>query len=170
MAAGLLALAAFSLPAMADESPIRFVSGPFAGATAENATHDEEHLSEAAGTKRTDAATFNANGLIALVHWSRLSGGYRWRDSDYLAPLSALVGRLFKANGVVTIRGDRTTVNGYLAQYRIISLTGPDNRCGTFILKRASHLISGFTCAPKGADVPLPSVMEGLSIDGVIGP
>lgn len=171
MAAGLLALAASWLPALADDSPIRFASGPFAGAVAEDAKHEVKTLSEAGGgSSVADTAVFRANGLVAFVGWSRLTGRYIWRDGDYHVGLSRSLQRIFNATGVTVLQSDRITVNGYLAQYRLVGLTGVDRRCGVFVLKRQKHLIQGFTCGSTNQDVQLQAVMEGLSIDGVIGP
>jgi|GEM_PF-1919695 len=170
-AAGLLVLAAMSGPARAEESPISFVAGPFAGATAEETEHKQEDLTEMGATKTSNSAVFRANGMVALVYWSRLSLDYRWLDGgNDLNSLSSLVQRAFKASGTVLVRGDRTSVNGFMADYRIVSLTGTNDRCGLFILKRNKNLISGFACAPSGRDVPVEAVMEGISIDNVIGP
>jgi hypothetical protein len=171
MAAGLVVLAAFSVQARADDSPIRFVSGPFAGAAAQETQHKQETLAEMSGTKTSDSAVFRAGGMVSFVYWARLSMDYRWQEGGVdLAALSSMVGHSFNATGISVIRGDRTTVNGFSAQYRLISLTGTNNRCGIFILKRAQHLISGFACDPTGRDVPVQAVMEGISIDHVIGP
>jgi hypothetical protein len=170
MAAGLVVLAAFSVQARADDSPIRFVSGPFAGAAAQDPKHEEETLYEASGTRTTDTAVFRAGDMVALVDWSRLSMDYRWADGAVLDSLSAAVGHVFKAKGVSTVRGDRTTVHGFSAQYRVIGLTGSNDRCGVFVLKRVRNMISGFACGPGGRDVPIEAVMEGISIDHVIGP
>ncbi|WP_155888915.1 hypothetical protein [Inquilinus limosus] len=168
--AGILVAAAFSGPAWAEDSPIRFVSGPLAGVAAENAKHNERMASEGSGTVRSDTATFSTKELFAFVDWARLPGGYHWRDSDRIGSLSRWVQEAFKATGFTVVRGDRTTVNGYLAQYRIITLTGSGERCGVFDLERANHLIQGGVCAVNGGDVPLMAVIQGLSIDNVIGP
>lgn len=168
-AAGLLVLVAASWPAWAEESPIRFVSGPFAGVAAKEAKHTEDMASEGSGTVRTDSAAFSTRQLFAHVEWARLPGGYRWRDSDRIASLSQWVQRALKATAFTVVRGDSTSVNGYRAQYRIITLTGADERCGVFDLQRANHLIQGVVCG-VGGEVPLMAVLQGLSIDNVIGP
>lgn len=169
-AAGALVLAALSWPALAEESPIDFVSGPLAGAAARNAKHSEAQASEGSGVVRTDTATFEAGGLFAFVDWSRLPGGYHWRSSDRIGSLTTWLQEALKATGFSVLRGDRTTVNGYLTQYRIVSLTGSNDRCGVFDMQRANHLIQGAVCVPNGADVPVMAVLQGLSIDNVIGP
>lgn len=169
-AAGVLVVAALSWPALAEDSPISFVSGPLAGVAAENAKHTERQASEGSGTVRTDTATFETGQLFAFVDWSRLPGGYHWGASDRIASLSSWVQRVFKATSFTVVRGDRTSVNGYLTQYRIITLTGSGERCGVFDLQRTNHLIQGAVCAPNGGEVPLLTVLQGLSIDNVIGP
>lgn len=169
-AAGIAVLAALSGPALAEESPISFVSGPLAGVAAENPKHEEEQASEGSGTVRSDTATFETRGLFAFVDWSRLPGGYHWRSTDRVVTLSRWLQRAFKASGFTVVRGDRTTVNGYLTQYRILTLDGTGQRCGVFDMERANHLIQGAVCAPNGGEVPLLTVLQGLSINNVIGP
>ena len=170
-AAGVLIAVAASTPALAEESPIRFASGPLAGAAAEDPKHEQETLAEMSGSKTSDSAVFRAGGLISFVYWARLSMDYQWREGGVdLAALSSMVGHTFNAKGISVISGDRITVNGFSAQYRLISLTGTNNRCGVFILRRSRNLISGFACDPSGRDVPVQAVMEGISIDHVIGP
>ncbi|MFE0758871.1 hypothetical protein ACFW16_33245 [Inquilinus sp. NPDC058860] len=169
MRCALLVLAAASWPAWAEESPIGFVSGPLAGVPAENAKHIEEQAADGGGIVRVDTATFSTRNLLAYVDWSRLPGGYSWRDTDRLPSLSQMAQRVYKATGFTVVRGDQTTVNGYRARYRVISLTGSGERCGVFDLQRRSHLIQGVVCAAAG-EVPLMAALEGLSIDNVIGP
>ena len=77
--------------------------------------------------------------------------------------------RVFKASGFTVLRGDQTSLNGYRMRYRMISLTGSGERCGVFDLQRRSHLIQGLVCAASG-EAPLMAVLQGLSIDNVIGP
>jgi hypothetical protein len=165
----LLVFAAASWPAWAEESPISFVSGPLAGVAARDAKHTEEMASEGAGIVRIDTAGFSTRQLFAHVEWARLPGGYRWQDSDRIASLSRWVQGALKATAFTVVRGDSSTVNGYRAQYRIITLTGADERCGVFDLHRANHLIQGVVCG-VGGEVPLMAVLEGLSINNVIGP
>jgi len=169
-AAGALVLAALSWPALAEESPIDFVSGPLAGAAAKNPKHTEEQASEGSGTVRSDTATFSAGEFLAYVDWSRLPGGYRWNDTDHLGSLAESVQRWLKATGFSMVRGDRTTVNSFLAQYRIISLSGTSDSCAVFDLRRANHMILGAVCRSRGGEVPVMAVLQGLSIDNVIGP
>jgi hypothetical protein len=169
-AAGLLMLVAASGFARAEESPISFVSGPFAGAVAEETDHQQETLTEMAGTKTSDSAVFRANGMVALVYWARLSMDYRWEEGNDIEALTRLVQRAFNASGAVTLRSDRRSVDSFDARYRIVSLTGTGDRCGVFVLRRIKNLISGFACAPSGRDVPVEAVMEGISINNVIGP
>jgi hypothetical protein len=169
-AVGLLVLAAASGPARAEESPISFVSGPLAGAVAEETEHKQETLTEMAATKTSDSAVFRANNMVALVYWARLSMDYRWQEGNDIDSLTGLVQRAFDATGAVTLRSDRRSVNGFDARYRIVSLTGTNDRCGVFVLRRIKNLISGFACAPGGRDVPVEAVMEGISINNVIGP
>lgn len=168
-ATGLLVLAAASWPAQAEESPISFVSGPFAGAAAEDAKHTESMASEGSGTVRMDVATFSTRQYVAHVEWARLPGGYHWQDDNRVASLSRWVQSAFKATAFTVVRGDNTSVNGYRAQYRIIALTGADERCGVFDLHRGSNLIQGAICG-VGGEVPLLAALEGLSIDNVIEP
>ncbi|MGF6230936.1 hypothetical protein QFZ27_004891 [Inquilinus ginsengisoli] len=168
-AAGLLMLAAASGLARAEESPISFVSGPLAGVAAENTKHIEEQAADGGGIVRVDTATFSTRELLAYVDWSRLPGGYSWRDSDSLPSLSRMAQRVFKATGFTVVRGDQTSLNGYRLRYRIISLTGASERCGVFDLQRRSHLIQGVVCTTAG-EAPLMTVLQGLSINNVIGP
>ncbi|MGO1074730.1 hypothetical protein [Inquilinus sp. CA228] len=168
-AAWLLVLVAASGPARAEESPIGFVSGPLAGVAAENTKHIEEQAADGGGIVRVDTATFSTRELLAYVDWSRLPGGYTWRDTDRLPSLSEMAQRVFKASGFTVLRGDQTSLNGYRVRYRMISLTGAGERCGVFDLQRRSHLIQGVVCAASG-EAPLMAVLQGLSIDNVIGP
>lgn len=168
-AAGFLVLVAASGPARAEESPISFVSGPLAGVAAENTKHIEQQEADGAGTVRADRATFSTRELLAYVDWSRLPGGYRWRDTDRLPGLSEMAQRVFDATGFTVLRSDEASVNGYRMRYRIVSLTGSGKRCGVFDLQRRSHLIQGLVCTAAG-EVPLMAVLQGLSIDNVIGP
>lgn len=177
-AAWVSALAAFSLPALAEptvtelgsNTPIDFASGPFAGVAAKGAKHMQEQTSEDSSTVRTDTATFETANLFGFFDWSRLPGGYRWQDTGFTERLSVLAQDIFKASGFTVLEGNRTSVNGYIADYRQIEIKGSGERCGVFALKRAHHLIQGVVCGPKGRNVPVQAVMQGLSIDGVIGP
>ncbi|MGK9235732.1 hypothetical protein KXS07_28725 [Inquilinus limosus] len=170
-AAGVIAAAMFSWPALAEESPISFVSGPLQGAAAENVKHKEETLAHSAfGAVKSDTAVFKSGPMLAYVDWSRLGGHYRWQDDNIVASLSDSVKEIFDATGFTILESDRITVNGYLAQYRRISLIGIDRRCGVFALMRRNHLISGFACAPFTRPFTVQEVMAGISIDGVIGP
>ncbi|MGK9166091.1 hypothetical protein KXR53_07325 [Inquilinus limosus] len=166
---GILVLVAMCRPALAEDSPIRFVSGPLAGVAAENPKHIEVQAADGGGIIRADSATFSTRDLLAYVEWSRLPGGYSWRDTDRLPSLSEMAQRVFKASGFTVVRGDQTSVNGYRMRYRIIRLTGSGESCGAFDLQRRSHLIEGVVCRASG-EVPLMTVIEGLSIDNVIGP
>ena len=170
-AAGVIAAAVFSWPALAEESPISFVSGPLQGAAAENVEHKEETLAHSAfGAMTTDTAVFKSGPMLAYVDWSRLGGHYGWQDDNMVAKLSDDVKDVFEATGFTILESDRLTVNGYLAQYRKISLIGIDRRCGVFALMRRTHLITGFACAPAARAFVVRDVMAGISIDGVIGP
>lgn len=170
-ALGVFAMAAFSWPALAEESPISFVAGPLKGAVAENVKHKEDTLAHSAfGAVTTDTAVFKAGAMISWVNWSRLGGHYRWQDDNMVAGLSDEVKDAFDATGFTILESDRRSVNGYVGQYRRISLTGIDRRCGVFALMRRNHLIQGFVCAPSSQPYTLQDVMEGISIDGVIGP
>lgn len=170
-ALGVFAMAALSWPALAEDSPISFVSGPLAGMAAHNPKHTEEQASDGGGIVRSDTAVFEARGaLFAHVDWSRLPGGYRWRDTDRVNGISQSVQRWLKATGFTVVRGDSTSVNSFLTRYRIITLTGSGERCGVFDMQRANHLIQGAVCAPNGGEVPLLTVLQGLSIHNVIGP
>ena len=168
-AAGLLVLVAASGSVRAEESPISFVSGPLAGVVAEDPKHIEEQAADGGGIVRVDTAIFSTRELLAYVDWSRLPGGYTWRDTDRLPSLSGMAQRVFKASGFTVLRGDQTSLNGYRVRYRMISLTGAGERCGVFDLQRRSHLIQGLVCAASG-EAPLMAVLQGLSIDNVIGP
>jgi len=164
------ALAALSWPALAEESPISFVSGPLQGAAAENVKHDEESLAHSAfGAVKTDTAVFKSGPMLAWVNWSRLGGHYRWQDND-VGSLSNEVKDVFDATGFTILESDSITVNGYAARYRKISLIGIDRRCGVFALMRRNHMVQGFACAPAARAFTVQAVMEGISIDGVIGP
>ncbi|OWJ56746.1 hypothetical protein [Inquilinus limosus] len=170
-AIGVFAMAAFSWPALAEESPISFVSGPLQGAVAENVEHKEDTLAHSAfGAMTTDTAVFKAGGMIAYVDWSRLGGHYGWKDTDVVASLSDDVKDIFEATGFTILESDRMSVNGYLSRYRKIALTGIDRRCGVFAMTRRTHMITGFACAPSRQAFRVQDVMDGISIDGVIGP
>jgi len=169
-AMGVFAVAVLSWPALAEESPISFVSGPLQGAVAENVKHDEESLAHSAfGAVKTDTAVFKSGPMLAWVNWSRLGGHYRWQDND-VGSLSNEVKDVFDATGFTILESDSITVNGYAARYRKISLIGIDRRCGVFALMRRNHMVQGFACAPAARAFTVQQVMEGISIDGVIGP
>ncbi|WP_225766598.1 hypothetical protein [Inquilinus sp. Marseille-Q2685] len=169
-AAGAIAATVLSWPALAEESPISFVSGPLQGAAAENVKHKEESLAHSAfGAVKSDSAVFKSGPMLAWVDWSRLGGHYRWRDND-VGSLSNEVKDIFDVTGFTILESDGITVNGYAAQYRKISLIGIDRRCGVFAMTRTSHLIQGFACAPAARAFRVQDVMEGISINGVIGP
>lgn len=169
-AAGVIAAAVFSWPALAEESPISFVSGPLQGAAAENVKHKGEALAHSAfGAVTSDSAVFKAGPMLAWIDWSRLGGHYRWQDND-VASLSNEVKDIFDATGFTILESDTLTVNGYAARYRKISLIGIDRRCGVFALMRRNHMVQGFACAPAARAFTVQAVMEGISIDGVIGP
>jgi hypothetical protein len=167
-AAGLFVLAAFCLPATAEESPIQFLSGPFAGATPFSASHREESLH--AGKMTTDTAKFSAGNLTAYVDWSRISLDYVWTDFSVLDDWIDGLRRLFKASGVTVLDSDRVTVNGFLAQYKLVIFTGADRRCGAFVVSRIRHRFIGYACGPQAQQIPVRAVLEGLAVDGVIGP
>lgn len=169
-AVAVLAMAAVSGPALAEESPISFVSGPLKGAAAQNVKHEEKTLPHSAfGSMQTDTAVFKSGAMIGYVDWSRLGGHYRWQDEDTSA-LSDSVKEAFDATGFTILESDQITVNGYLARYRKISLAGVDRRCGVFTMMRRNHLVEGFACAPSAQAFRVQDVMQGISIDGVIGP
>jgi hypothetical protein len=169
-AAGVIAAAVFSWPALAEESPISFVSGPLQGAVAENVKHEEETLAHSAfGSMTSDTAVFRSGQMLAWVNWSRLGGHYGWQDND-VGSLSNEVKDIFDATGFTILESDTLTVNGYAARYRKISLIGIDRRCGVFALMRRNHMVQGFACAPAARAFTVQAVMEGISIDGVIGP
>ena len=169
-AAGVIAAAVFSWPALAEESPISFLSGPLQGATAENVKHKGEALAHSAfGAVTSDTAVFKSGPMLAWVDWERLGGHYRWQDND-VTSLSNEVKDIFDATGFTILESDQVTVNGYAARYRKISLIGIDRRCGVFAMTRRNHLVQGFACAPAARAFTVQAVMEGISIDGVIGP
>lgn len=167
-AAGLFAPAALCLPAWAEDSPIRFVSGPFAGAAAYSTSHREQPLET--GKMTTDTAKFRAGDLTAYVDWSRISMDYVWTDPKVLDRWVDGLAQLFKASGVTILESDRITVNGFLAQYKLVTFTGADRRCGAFVMGRVRQRFIGYACGPQAHQVPVRSVLEGLSVDGVIGP
>jgi hypothetical protein len=168
-AAGLIALAAFSLPAAAEPSVIAFVSGPLAGATAEDVKHEEDNNLAERGTQVTETAVFRSNGLFAWVQWSRLGGNYVWRQDD-LDRFTDNVRQALKATGAKVISGDRISVGGFTAQYRDVDLTGTPNRCGIFDLGRGKNSIIGFACRRDGQAVAVPAILQGLSVKNVIEP
>ncbi|WP_155888914.1 hypothetical protein [Inquilinus limosus] len=168
-AAGLLALAAFCLPARAEPSVIAFVSGPLSGAAAEEVKRDQDNNLAEGGTKVSESAVFRAGGLLAYVKWSRLGGYYAWQDSG-LNGLTEDVRQVFDAAGATVVSGDYGEVNGFRAQYRDIRLTGSPRRCGVFELRRVKSRIIGFACRTEDQAVPILAILQGLSIDGVIGP
>ncbi|MFE0758869.1 hypothetical protein ACFW16_33235 [Inquilinus sp. NPDC058860] len=168
-AAGLLALAALCLPARAEDSVIAFESGPFAGAAAEDVKRDEDNNLAERGTRVGESAVFRSNGMLAYVSWARLGGNYVWQDTG-LNGLTENVRRALDATSVTVLSGDRDTVNGFKAQYRDIRLAGPPWRCGVFALQRAMNSIIGFACRKEDRAVPILAILEGLSVDGVIGP
>ncbi len=168
-AAGLFALAAFCLPARAEDSVISFVSGPFAGAAAEDVRRDEDNNLAERGTRIGESAVFRSNGMVAYVSWARLGGNYVWQDTG-LNGLTENVRQAFDATSVTVLSGDRDTVNGFKTQYRDVRLAGPPRRCGVFTLQRAMNSIVGFACRREDRAVPILTILEGLSIDGVIGP
>jgi hypothetical protein len=168
-AAGLLALAAFSLPAVAEPSVISFVSGPLAGVAAEDVYHDENSNLGRSGIRVTEYATFRDSNTLAWVQWSRLSGNNIWRDTG-LDDWTQEVREIFKATGATVVSGDRAEVGGFNAQYRNVDLTGTPNRCGVFALGRGKHSIIGFACRRDGQPVPVLAVLRGLAIQGVIQP
>src|SRR5690348_5856868 len=110
-AAGLLALAAFSLPVLAEESPISFASGPLAGAVAKNVKHTEKALESAGGRRFSDTATFQSGAYIGWVDWSRLNLRYVWRDTGQMEDLTDMVKEAFEATGVEGISGGQDEVN-----------------------------------------------------------
>jgi hypothetical protein len=169
-AAGLLALAAFSLPAAAEPSVISFVSGPLAGAAAEDVKHEEDNNLAERGTKVSESATFRSNGMLAWIQWSRLGGGhYVWRD-DGLGELTDNIRKVFKATGATVLSGDRAGISGFNGQYRVVDLVGTPSRCGIFHLGRSQNSIIGFVCRRDGQAVPVLAVMQGLAVQGVIQP
>ncbi|WP_395675235.1 hypothetical protein [Inquilinus sp.] len=170
-AAGLLALAAFSLPALADASPISFVSGPLAGAVAQDAKHEEEALEVAGGRRFSDEAFFQSGDYVGWVDWSRLNLRYRWRDTGQMDDLTDMVKRAFKASGVEGITGGQDGLGGFISQYRTFRLTGarPMN-CGVFGLHRRNDWISGFACTQGQGPIPLRAVIEGLAVKDVLEP
>lgn len=171
LAVVILAATGMLSQARADGSPISFVSGPLQGAEPENVKHEEESLAHSAfGAVKTDTAVFRSGPMIAFVDWSRLGGHYRWQDDDTVARLSDDVKEIFEATGFTLLQSTDGGVNGFRAQYRMIGLTGIDRRCGVYVLRRLSHLIQGFVCAPGNRPFRVEDVMQGIVIDGVIGP
>jgi len=167
-AAGLFVLAAFCLPAQAEDSPIRFVSGPFAGAVAYSTTHREEPLET--GKMTTDTAKFRAGNLTAYIDWSRITMDYVWTDPRVLDRWVDGMANLFKATGTTVLESDRITVHGFLAQYKLVIFTGADRRCLAFVVQRVRHRFIGYACGPQAQQISMRSVLEGLSVDHVIGP
>jgi hypothetical protein len=168
-AAGLLALAAFSLPAVAEPSLISFVSGPLAGVAADNVKHEDDNNLVEGGTQATETAVFRGQAIVAWISWSRLSHNNIWQD-DGLNKLTENTQKVFKASGTTITASDRITVNSFDVLYRNVDLTGTPQRCGVFRFLRGKDSIIGFACRRDGQAVPVPVLLEGLSIQGVISP
>jgi len=168
LAAGVLAVAALPQAARAEPSAIAFTSGPLAGVAAEDVTRKEEDLANR-GTKVSESALFQSNGMLAYVNWARLTSRYVWQNSD-LKGLTEEVRQVFKAADVTVLSGDRDVVKGFRVQYRDIRLSRPDRRCGLFEMQRMQNDIFGFVCRADDQQVPILAVMEGLAIKDVIGP
>ncbi|MGK9166089.1 hypothetical protein KXR53_07315 [Inquilinus limosus] len=168
-AAGLLALAAFYLPARAEQSRITFTSGPFAGTTAEEVERQENGELATPGIEASEAVLFRARGMVARVRWWRWNGYYSWWDATLNEQIANLQ-RRFKPTGVAIIGSDRIAIQGFDGQFRSLDLTGTPLRCGVFKLRRGEDHIVGVACRPDGQAMPVSALVRGLSIEGVIGP
>lgn len=168
-ALGCLVVVTLSPAARAEESVIAFVSGPLAGAVAENVKQDEDNNLAERGTRIGESASFRSGGMLAYVGWARLGGNYAWQDTG-LNGLTDSVRKAFDASGATVVSGDRGEINGFRAQYRDVRLTGTPWRCGVFDLQRVTNSIVGFACRRDDRAVPIVAILEGLSIKGVIAP
>lgn len=187
-AAGLFVLAAFCLPMteaagapsskrqpsvnVGSDTPIRFVSGPFAGVAVKTGSHLDDTF--AANTPYAqDQAIYEAAGLRLSVYWARLGGGHVWPTAADPALLDEWVEILRKTNsGLTTIvlESSREPVNGLPAVTKTVVYTGVDRRCGVFVLGRDEHRINGYLCGAGSRAIPLAATLQGLSIKGVVGP
>jgi hypothetical protein len=161
-AAGLLALAA-------EPSVISFVSGPLAGVAAEDVERKNDNNLAEGGTWVGETAVFRGTAILAWIRWSRLSHNNIW-EYDGLGGLTEETQKAFKASGTTITASDRITVNGFDVRYRNVDLTGTPQRCGVFRFLRGKDSIIGFACRRDGQAVPVPVLLQGLSIQGVISP
>jgi hypothetical protein len=187
-AAGLFVLAAFCLPAVeaagapppkrqpavvvGSNTPIRFVSGPFARVVVGNAYHIDEPLDDGTPYAQDDAS-FEAGGLRLSIHWARLGGDHVWATAADPALLDEWIEILRKTNsGLATIvlESSREPVNGLPAVTKTVVYTGADRRCGVFVLGRDEHRVNGYLCGAGGQAIPLSATLQGLSIAGVVSP
>ncbi|MGO1074728.1 hypothetical protein [Inquilinus sp. CA228] len=168
-AAGLFILAAFCLPAQAEPSVIAFVSGPFAGATAQEVERQEDSQRATEGIEASEAVVFRARDMIARVRWWRWNGYYSWWDATLNEQTAKLQNR-FKATGIAVTGNDRIAIKGFDGQAQSLDLTGTPQRCGVFKLRRGEDHIVGVACRWDGQPMPVSALVRGLSVDGVIGP
>ncbi|KGM31777.1 hypothetical protein P409_25250 [Inquilinus limosus MP06] len=179
-AAGLFVLAALCLPVQAaqpvtdvgSDTPIRFVSGPFAGVAVRSATHSDEPL-DANTPYAQDDARFEAGGLRLSIHWARLGRGHAWKLAADPALLDTWVETLRKTNGGLTtivLESSRDPVSGLPAVTKTVVYTGADRRCGVFVMGREGNRINGYLCGAASQAIPLRATLQGLSIAGVTGP
>jgi hypothetical protein len=109
---GLLVLAAWSAPAVAEQSTIAFVSGPLAGAMAQDVERKEDSNLAEGGTMVSESAIFASHGVTAYIQWTRLGGQYAWQDGG-LDELTKDVQNALKASGAaVTGSGRRPAARG----------------------------------------------------------
>jgi hypothetical protein len=186
-AAGLFALAAFCLPVagaagappkrqpavvVGSNTPIRFVSGPFAGVAVGNAYHLDAPRDDGTPYAQDDA-DFEAGGLRLSIHWGRLGGDHVWVTAADPALLDKWVEILRKTNSgltTVVLESSREPVNGLPAVTKTVVYTGVERRCGVFVLGREEHRINGYLCGAANRTIPLAATLQGLSIAGVVGP
>ena len=171
IAAGLIAWAALTGTASAEDAPIEFVSGPFAGAVGQDTVHKENQLDY--GYETENRARFAAGPYVGEVQWLKLSGNYYRRDPNAIGRLTRMVEHVFGVGGSRTVDGDQKSVNGFLAQYRRIEIgigTSTPKNCAVYYMTRQPDSIYGYVCGPAGQPVPLDATMNGLSIRNVIGP
>lgn len=189
-AAGLFVLAAFCLPAppalalctpppkrqpsieLGPRTPIRFVAGPLAGVMARSGYVGDYCRPDRVGVAH-NSARYEVAGLTLYIHWHRMEDGYVWAaptDPQQLDRHIETLRKIAEGYSTIVLESSREPLNGVPALTRIVVFTGADRRCGVFALGRGRDLIDGDLCGAGGQPVPLRAVLQGLSVDGVIGP